>query len=97
MSYNVRDKARFVHELTGYSIKDCLAVLHAAEAFDMKALRDKEGIKYGKLFTVEPYLIEARNRYDINHHQVEVSPSHYGLRVRTHKLADEILAENEDN
>ena len=96
MSYNVRDKARFVHELTGYTMKDCLAVLQAAEAFDMQAFRNNEAVKYGKLFTIEPYKIQQRNRYDINTGKVAVSRQHYALRVRLHKLGEEVLDEIED-
>lgn len=96
MSYTVRDKARFVHELTGYTMKDCLVVLQAAEAFDMQAFRNNEAVKYGKLFTVEPYKIPERNRYDINTQKVAVSRSHYALRVKLHKMGEEVLDEIED-
>ena len=96
MTQGLRDKARFVHNLTGYTVQDCFAVLQAAEAYDVKALRDKTSIKYGKLFTVEPYLMPTRKRYDINKGEVVTNDNHYGLRIRVHKLGRELLDEEED-
>lgn len=96
MSYNIKDKAHFIHELTGYTVQDCLAVLKAGEAFDMQAFRNNKAVKYGKLFTIEPYKVEPRNRYDINTKQVIPSRSHYTLRVKVHKLGNETLDEIED-
>lgn len=96
MSYTLRDKARFIQKVTGYTVKDSLAVLQAAEAFDMYAFRNHKSIKYGRLFTVEPYKIPERNRYDINSGTVLPSKSHYGVRLKLHKAGDEILNEKDE-
>lgn len=91
MTATLIDKARFIHQQTGFAIKDCLEVLRSAQTFDSNMIMEGQTLKYGKLFSVVPTKIPATNKYDLNNHEMRIVPEHYKLMIREHRLAKECL------
>lgn len=88
---NMRDRARFISELTGYTINDCLTMIRASNEFDLISLGNKEPILFGSAFTVTPIKRETRKRYNINTGEAQEEPEHYQLKVTLHKAGREAL------
>lgn len=86
MVKKLTDKAKYISEMTGFTIKDCMEVLKRAEDFDAQALTKGEPIKFGKLFTIYPTLVSPRRRYNVYTHEYGNTEAHYKLRVKVHRL-----------
>jgi hypothetical protein len=86
MVKKLTDKAKYISEMTGFTIKDCMEVLKHAEDFDAQALTQGEPIKFGKLFTVYPTPVASRRRYNVYTHEYGESKAHYKLKIKVHSL-----------